>query len=142
VVAVTTSALTAAEVMLPAPPTVGMDATMAQVRSVLDGTRIQHVVVVEDAKVVGVIGDTDVLAALSPNLRTASETDRDLATLAKRAHQVMIRHPLVATPDTSVAELIATFRTSTIGCLPIVDGDQALLGLVTPRSLLFALYPG
>lgn len=134
--------LTAADVMVGSPPTIGMDETMARVRTVLESTRSQHLVVVEGGRVVGVLSESDVLAALSPNLSTPSETDRDLATLSKRAHQVMSRHPLVATPQTPVGELVETFRARAIGCLPIVDGEHGLLGLVTLRSLLFALYPG
>lgn len=135
----TSPAATASDVMVPNPPTVDPDETIAQVRAAMEAARSHHAVVLDAGRVVGVVSESDVLGALSPNLRTASETERDLATLHKRVHQVMSRQPLVATPDTPVGELVDTFRARTIGCLPIVDEDQALLGLVTLRSLLFAL---
>lgn len=134
-------ALTALDVMNPAPPTVGLDETLARVRAILDDSAVHHLVVVEGEEVFGVLTRSDVLRALSPNLSTASETDRDLATLAKRAHQVMTHHPVVATPDTEVTELVEAFRERPIGCIPIVDADRRLLGLVTLRSLLFATFP-
>ena len=133
--------LTAVDVMTHAPRTVGLDETLAQVRTILDDDAIHHLVVVEGEEVLGVLTRSDVLRALSPNLSTASETARDLATLAKRAHQVMTHHPVVATPDTPVDELVEAFRERPIGCIPIVDGERRLLGLVTLRSLLFAAFP-
>ena len=134
-------ARTAVDVMNPAPPTVGLDETLARVRAILHDGEVGHVVVVEDEEVLGVLTRSDVLRALSPNLSTASETERDLATLAKRAHQVMTHHPVVATPDTAVDELVEAFRERPIGCIPIVDAERRLLGLVTLRSLLFATFP-
>src|SRR5690242_18071755 len=98
--------LTAADVMSRHPLTVGLDETLAQVRTTLETGNARHLVVVEGEEVIGVLTLNDVLRALSPNLRTPSETSRDLATLAKRAHQVMTHHPVVATADTLVADLV------------------------------------
>lgn len=128
----------ASTVMVASPPTADMDETLAQVRGRFAADRSQ-MVVLDGERVMGVISEKDVLRALSPNLRTPSETDRDLATLSKRVHQVMTHHPIVATPETPVSELLAAFRSRPIGCIPIVDPDYHLLGLVTVRSLLFAL---
>lgn len=133
--------LRAVDVMTHGPRTVGLDETLAQVRAVFEQGDVHHLVVVDGQEVLGVLTRSDVLRALSPNLSTPSETDRDLATLAKRAHQVMTHHPVVATPDTPVQDLVDAFRDRPIGCIPIVDEERRLLGLVTLRSLLFATFP-
>jgi acetoin utilization protein AcuB len=134
-------ALTASDVMVTARLTVDLDATLGQVRALIDDVHAHHLVVLDGEEVIGVLTQSDVLRALSPNLHTASETSRDLATLTKRVHQVMTHHPVVATADTPIAELVDAFRSRPIGCIPIVDPERRLLGLVTVRSLLFAAFP-
>ena len=134
-------ALTAADVMTPAPQSVGPDDRLDHVRRVFASHGCHHVVVVEDRKVIGVLSERDLLRALSPNLQTASETARDVATLAKRAHQVMTHLPVVATRETRLPELVDAMRDRPIGCIPIVDDQFHPLGIVTWRDLLFAAYP-
>lgn len=131
--------MTAAEVMVSNPITVGMDDTLHRIHQVFERSRIDHVVVREGQRVVGLIAERDVLRALSPNLRTPSETSRDAATLRKRAHQVMDHHPLVVGPDTGLEELVGLFRSREIDCLPVVDPEMRLLGLVTLRDMVLAL---
>lgn len=134
-------ALTAADVMTAAPATVGPDDRLDLVRRVFAERGCHHVVVIEGGVVIGVLSERDLLRALSPNLQTASETARDAATLAKRAHQVMTHLPLVATAQTPLPELVDVLRSRPIGCIPIVDEQFHLLGIVTWRDLLFAAYP-
>lgn len=133
--------LTAADVMTVHPETVQMDETLEMVRARMHRGGYHHVLVLEGPVLVGVLSERDLLRALSPNLRTASETSRDLATLRKRAHQVMTHHPLVATPDTPLVELVDAMRARPIGSVPVVDEHFHPVGIVTWRDLLFAAYP-
>ncbi|MCX6396814.1 MAG: CBS domain-containing protein [Propionibacteriales bacterium] len=132
--------LTAAEVMTRHPETVGMDDRLERVRTVFQRRGCHHVLVLEDRKVVGVLSERDLLRALSPNISTPSATGQDLATLSKKAHQVMTYLPVVATADTLLPELVDAMRTRSIGCVPIVDDANHPLGIVTWRDLLFVAY--
>ena len=51
---------------------------------------------------IGVISDRDLLKALSPYIGTATETSRDVATLNKRAHQIMSRKPITIGPQAGI----------------------------------------
>jgi len=133
--------LTAADVMTPDPVTVQMDVTLELVRARMERGGFHHVLVVDGDELVGVLSERDLLRALSPNLQTPSETVRDLATLAKRAHQAMVHHPIVATPETRLGELVDALRIRPIGAIPIVDAKLKPIGIVTWRDLLFAAYP-
>lgn len=135
------AALTASEVMTRNPVTVGLDATLGEVRAIFERVRAHHVPVVEDGRLFGLIAERDVLLALSPHLATPSETSRDTATLTKRAHQVMVRRPIVARPSTPVAEIAAVFRAGSIGSLPVVTEEWELIGIVTWRDLIAAAFP-
>lgn len=82
--------------MIPTPPG-------ATVQQLFKEHRFHHLLVVDDRTLVGIISDRDLLKAISPNIGTMSETDRDRATLNKRAHQVMTSDPISVRPTTPFA---------------------------------------
>jgi len=73
---------------------------------------------------------------------SAAETTRDLATLNKRVHQIMTRHPVTLRPHSGVAEAVNLLLKNRISCIPIVDDDFKPVGIVSWRDLLRSLAPG
>lgn len=125
-----------ADVMTRHPVTVGLDASLESVKARFDGSTFHHLLVVDAERVVGVLSDKDLLRALSPNLGTLAESTKDAATLNKRVHQIMTRHPLTLHPEAPVTEAIDLLCTRGISCVPIVDAHQRPLGIVSWRDLL------
>jgi acetoin utilization protein AcuB len=125
-----------AAVMTRHPVTVGLDETLGSARARFDRLKIHHLLVVDEGQLVGVVSDRDLLRALSPTLGTPSESARDTATLNKKVHQVMSRHPATLTADASVADAIDLLCSRSISCIPIVDGGLRPLGIVSWRDLL------
>ncbi|MEZ5100938.1 MAG: CBS domain-containing protein [Thermoleophilia bacterium] len=127
------------EIMVREPATVGMDVHLWRVRDLMRKGGFQHVLVEdEDGKLVGVVSDRDVLAALSPvadNPRVARSTD--IATLEKRVHQVMGRNLLAIAPEVTVAEAGRLLLDRGFHSLPVVDGGHCV-GIVTTTDLLRA----
>ncbi len=133
--------VTAADLMGGPALAVGPDATLGTVRQVLAGSGVEHVLVVEDSVLRGVVSERDVLQALSPYLGTASEQARDLQTLRRPVHQVMDHHPVTVRPDAGldeVARLVASPRSC---ALPVVAQGGHPLGVITWRDLLEHLLP-
>lgn len=117
--------------------TVGMDDTLATIQEIFEKVRFHHLLVLsEDDRVVGVISDRDLLKQLSPYLNTASEKHRDLATLKKKAHQIMSRKLVSASPLTTVKEAAMLLMEHSISCLPILGENNSLLGIVTWKDIL------
>jgi acetoin utilization protein AcuB len=122
--------------------TVRMDDSLSRIRELFDAHQFHHVLVVEEHKLVGVISDRDLLHHISPFIgHDFSERKQDLATLNKRAHQVMSRRLLTATPQTTVADATRMILAYQISCLPVIDEHSRPLGIVTWRDLLRALTP-
>jgi acetoin utilization protein AcuB len=122
--------------------TVGMDDRLEVVKEIFDTMNFHHLLVVDEhKKLSGVLSDRDLLRALSPYVGSAAETARDLATLNKRVHQIMSRHPLTLRPHSSVGEAANLILNNRISCVPIVDGDFMPVGIVSWRDLLKALTP-
>jgi len=117
--------------------TIGMDDTLAAIQAIFEKVGFHHLLVVsEDYEVAGIISDRDLLKEVSPYLNTASEQARDLSTLKKKAHQVMSRRLVYGSPGTTVKEAASLLMEHSISCLPVLDENRALVGIVTWKDIL------
>ncbi|WAJ69222.1 CBS domain-containing protein [Catenovulum adriaticum] len=116
--------------------TVEPDDALSVVSEIFNNTHFHHLLVVEKSKLVGVVSDRDWLKALSPNLDTASEQARDRATLNKRVHQIMSRHPVTLSVESNLVDIIKCFDEHIISCIPIVDETNKPIGIVSWRDLI------
>jgi acetoin utilization protein AcuB len=119
--------------------TASLDDDVAHLREFFQRLRFHHLPVVDDGKLVGVISDRDLLRYLSPFVDTLAERPLDAKTLHTKAHQLMTRKPIVAHPETDLREAARTLIDKRISCLPVVDGEGVLQGILTWRDLLSAL---
>ncbi|MEK9141540.1 MAG: CBS domain-containing protein [Nitrospirota bacterium] len=133
--------LTVGDIMSRRVVTVSMDDTLAKVRELFTEFRFHHLLVLEERQLVGVISDRDLLKALSPNIGTLSETDRDRATLNKRAHQIMSRHPISVTTALPIKTAARLLIEKKVSCLPVVTENDRLEGIVSWKDILNALCP-
>ncbi len=115
------------------------DDTLAQIRKIFDNLNIHHVLVVEDNEIMGVISDRDILRNLSPYVDTLGATPHDNDTLARRAHQIMTRHPRTISSDLDITEAGKVLLQSDFSCLPVVDDLDLPIGIVTWHDILRAV---
>jgi acetoin utilization protein AcuB len=116
--------------------TVDMDASLVTMCGIFEKRRFHHLLVVEDDELCGVISDRDLLKASSPFLNTPSEQNRDLATLRKRAHQIMSRKPITIADQASSEDAVRLMLRENISCLPVMSSDGQVAGIVTWKDLL------
>jgi acetoin utilization protein AcuB len=120
--------------------TVAMDDRLEVVKEIFDTMHFHHLLVIDEhAKLSGIVSDRDLLRALSPYVGSAAETARDLATLNKRVHQIMSRHPITLHPQSTAAEAVGLLLAHRISCIPIVDDEFKPVGIVSWRDLLKSL---
>ena len=91
---------------------------------------IQHLVVTEKGKAVGVLSARDLGGPRGVALRWAGT-----------AGEIMTGHIYAASPRTTVQEAANLLRGRAIGCLPVVDGER-IVGIVTITDLLDVLARG
>lgn len=121
--------------------TITMDDTLGKAQELFAKFRFHHLLVVQQQRLVGIISDRDLLKAISPYVGTISETERDHATLNKRVHFLMTRHPVTVRPDTTLAAAAKALVEKGVSCLPVVKEDGTLEGILTWRDLLKAFLP-
>ena len=57
--------------------------------------------------------------------------------IVKKFEAGVIRDPITVTPDTSIRDVMQITRAANISGVPVVDGEQQLVGIVTNRDLRF-----
>jgi acetoin utilization protein AcuB len=116
--------------------TVELDDKLALVNEIFKHRKFHHLLAVEDGELMGIVSDRDLFKALSPNVGTINENEKDAATLNKRVHQVMSRHPHVLSEDATILDALELFNTQTISCIPIVNNKNRPVGIISWRDLL------
>lgn len=117
--------------------TVAMDESVEAIRAIFEKNHFHHLVVTREGKVAGVISDRDLLKHVSPFIgRPLMERAQDTNTLQRRAHQIMDRQPVVGHVDMTVEDAAILVLAENVTCLPIVDDQERLRGIVTWRDLL------
>ena len=119
--------------------TVELDDTLRTVQDIFAHAKFHHLLVVEEGRLYGVLSDRDLLKAISPRIATASETEKDRASLNKKVHQIMTRKPVVVKPQDSIYDAIELINKRGVACLPVVDGENRPVGILTWRDIIRAL---
>lgn len=117
--------------------TIGMDETLEAVKAIFHERRFHHLIVIDAGKPVGVISDRDLLKHISPfvGVRMAERT-QDVETLRKRVHQIMTRRLVSVEPDVPVTQAARTMIHHNVSCLPVIEGNARLVGILTLRDLV------
>ena len=96
----------------------------------------RHVPVVDDGKVVGVITRVDVLNTAASAFEADSEFRTSNIESFLFVSEVMSTEVRTVRPDTPLAKAAEAMRFYKIGCLPVVDDDELLVGIVTTTDFL------
>lgn len=128
---------TVADIMTAAPVTIALDTTMEEVRAIFESRRFHHLIVLDDdRRTVGVVSDRDLLSTVSPFVGKMAERSADLASLQRRAHQVMSRRLVAVRPNTLLHAAARVMLDYKISCLPVVNQDLRCIGIVTTRDVV------
>ena len=98
-----------------------------EVVRLMNDRHFRHCVVVDvHGKLAGIISDRDVLRSLARNPNSRG----------KSLDQIMTRNPITVKRDTSILDAVSKILSKRINCLPVVDDDGSICGIVTSTDLL------
>ena len=101
--------------------------------SLMEWEHIHHVPVEDrNGRLVGLVGHPSMLRMLA---RTAGKGSAPVA-----VRDIMEKDPVAVTPETTTLEAVRLMRLHKIGCLPVVGGDNKLVGILTEHDLLELSY--
>jgi CBS domain-containing protein len=101
--------------------------------------RIRHMPVVERERVVGILSQRDLFrAGISSVLQFRPSSEREW--LAKISVREAMSKPVVTiTPGEPLRHAVDIMNRRKIGCLPVVDDNGSLIGLLSESDLLLCL---
>jgi acetoin utilization protein AcuB len=102
---------------------------LAEAVSLMADRHFRHIVVVDTGgKILGVISDRDILRTLA---RTTNWQTKDVS-------QIMTRDPITVKRETPLVVAVAKIVSKRINCLPVLDDDGKVCGILTSTDLLKA----
>ena len=109
---------------------IGEELTLERAWALMRTLRVRHLPVTRDDALVGMVSDRDLLLHGTPAV------DGSVRFPARKVHDVMTNHPVVLARTATVPQLAAQMLQHRIDCIPVVDADNSLVGLVTSTDLL------
>ncbi len=120
-----------------------MDATLGEAMTICFQHRIRHLPVLNsDGKLVGLVTDRDMRFYVSHRIGTIMENNSDRETLHHHLHVIMVRRLITGRPEMSIAQAARLMLDNHVGCLPVVDAENHLVGIVTAGDFLRLIADG
>lgn len=114
-----------------------MDTPLGKAMDLCSEKRIRHLPVLDEHRqLVGLVTDRDLRYYVSPRLGTISENRSDRESLERPLHLIMVRNVVVASDDAALSEAAGLMLANRVGCLPIVDSDHHVVGILTTTDLI------
>lgn len=131
---------TVADVMTSDPETTHPDDSLIDVAGRMQSMNIRHLPVVDgDGKVIGMVSDRDLRSALGYVSQSLAE-DNPYEQLSRlKVDQAMSRDVIVTTPDRPLKDLAGDLAALRVGALPVTDGHQRVVGVVSVVDVLRGL---
>ena len=126
------------ELMTAKPITVDPATPMLEARQRMVEARIRHLVVVENARVVGIVTDRDIRLNLPSPATSLSVWEINYLLAQLTVGGVMSAAVIVVDPDRPIAEAARLMMDHKIGALPVVD-EGRLVGIITESDFVRAM---
>ncbi|MFQ5926711.1 MAG: CBS domain-containing protein [Terriglobia bacterium] len=99
----------------------------------------RHLPVVNGDKLVGLVSDRDVQRVAPSLLSKISQEEYNRIFEGTPITRVMVREVMTVKPTTLVRDAVRVIYENKFGCLPVVEGGNRLVGMVTVTDLLGVL---
>jgi len=111
--------------------------TLPLAEDIMRFKHIRHLPVIDDAgRLVGLVSHRDLLRAQISSLTGLTEQQRRARQDDVRVRELMTRDLWTVHPETLASVAGQTMSEHRYGCLPVVDQNQVLVGIVTERDFL------
>ena len=132
--------VTANDLMTPDPYVAFEEQPLIEAMEIMREHDIRQLPVVDSAgKLVGIITDRDLRQAISAHLETELETGQDVLDSYVQVGEIMTGEPLTVLPDDTMEEVIDILLATKVGGMPVVNGDNIPVGMVSYVDVLKAI---
>jgi CBS domain-containing protein len=126
----------AADIMTKDVVTLEESETLEFVEQSMRALRFRHMPVMDRGRLVGLISHRDVLRISASSLLPDSEQQTHYLAKKFLVRDVMVRNVATVQPDTPLLEVASRMRKGKLGCLPVVTGENTLVGIITEADFV------
>ncbi|HVY49865.1 MAG TPA: CBS domain-containing protein [Minicystis sp.] len=127
----------ASDIMTPNPVALAATSTVRQAVRLLETLEVRHLPVVdEEGTLVGMVSDRDLRGLTLPAFSEGEHVGQVRTALDASIADIMTGGVVSADVETDVEEIVSLMLENRIGAVPIVDGDGALVGIVSYVDVL------
>jgi CBS domain-containing protein len=98
--------------------------------------RFRHMPVVDGKRLVGLVTERDVLRVSASSLLPRSPEQTDYLARSFLVRDMMTREVSTVHPEASLADVARLMRREKIGCVPVVEGENTLVGIITEADFV------
>jgi acetoin utilization protein AcuB len=113
-----------------------MDKTLAEIENIMTKSCIEHLPVLNNGVLVGIISNLDIKSYKSMKAGTVASDRKDDLTLELKAFQIMTRDVFTVTEETSLIDTIRIMIEKQIHCLPVLSKAGRVVGIVSSTDIL------
>jgi CBS domain-containing membrane protein len=128
--------MSVADLMTTEVVTLTEDETLAHAQRCMARGRIRHLPVVRDGKLSGLVTHRDLLAASFSIFAEVEASEQRRVFDTVRVVEAMHRDVVTVSPDLAVSKAARILLENKYGCLPVVDDEHLLVGIVTEADFL------
>jgi len=126
------------EVMQKEVVTLAIDERLDLAGDIMRLGRVRHLPVLRDGRLVGLVSSRELFAASLTKALDFEPTHRRAFLRSVEVEEVMTRKVVSTAPEKTLRDAAELMLRHKIGCLPVVEADRTLVGLVTESDLLSA----
>lgn len=122
------------------PYTVGLNHSVSEALDIMSASKVERLPVVDQkGKLLGLVTDS-LIASNTPN-NSSSLSVYELNYLLNKLQikDIMIKEPITVGPDALLEEAATLLDMNDIGCLPVVDEENTLIGIITHGDIFKAI---
>lgn len=116
--------------------TVHLAQSLMDVKRIFDTYQVRHVPVVQSDKVIGLISKTDLMRFTFGASQAQVDTPESSVLQGFSIEDVMTKEIAYVTDKTEIRQAAETFVEFPISCLPVVNDDEKLVGIVTTTDMI------
>ena len=125
--------------MIPSPITIKKNQSISEALDLMSDNNLHRLPVVDDnGKLIGLVTQSVITSNTPNNASTLSVFELNYLLNKLTINDIMIKDVVTIKEDALLEEAATILRKNNIGCLPVVDDDNKLLGIITHNDIFTA----
>jgi len=113
--------------------------TLLEAHTLMGTKRIRSLIVMEGENMVGLVTRTDLMSSDPSRLGSRNNQELSLKILTQPVEKIMSRDLITILPSAPVTEAVELMLKYKIHCLPVVDAEKKLVGIITESDLFLLI---